>query len=250
MRRASYVVSRSAVRCLQSGAAIGWTASAAAARSTLAAFAATPAAAQSFPRRFLQTGAAPVVDPLLHLARVRIAPVSGQQQQSANNGAHAPVPLAYRRTLIDGASAAPLRVPASAGAADAHSLLAAHEHTDVPSPLVVPVVLLHCLLGDSTQWRLLEMQLHRALQAQHAAVSSSSSSFSSPSSSRRVVFDCWMPDARNHGASPHCPTHSYAMLANDVRQFVRAHRLKRPVVAGHSMSVGGECPLPAVWISS
>ena len=49
---------------------------------------------------------------------------------------------------------------------------------------------------------------------------------------RRSVYTL---DLRNHGDSPHDSTHTYAAMASDVEEFIRAHGLKSPIVIGHSM---------------
>lgn len=42
-------------------------------------------------------------------------------------------------------------------------------------------------------------------------------------------------DLRNHGDSPHDPTHTYTALANDVSGFISQHSLSKPTLIGHSM---------------
>ncbi|KAI1863724.1 hypothetical protein JX265_003860 [Neoarthrinium moseri] len=42
-------------------------------------------------------------------------------------------------------------------------------------------------------------------------------------------------DLRNHGESPHHPTHNYSAMADDVAEFVAKHRLQAPTLIGHSM---------------
>lgn len=42
-------------------------------------------------------------------------------------------------------------------------------------------------------------------------------------------------DARNHGDSPRAATMTYAEMAADIRDFIAARGLDRPVVLGHSM---------------
>jgi pimeloyl-ACP methyl ester carboxylesterase len=121
---------------------------------------------------------------------------------------------------------------------------------------VLPVVLLHCLLGDGgVQFRLLEAQLHKQLVADyHARTSASSSSStsyfssstvgaqsSSAHSSPRLVLDLYLPDLRNHGFSAHSSVHSYRALVADIRGFLESHGLRRPLLAGHSM--GGKTAL-------
>jgi len=42
-------------------------------------------------------------------------------------------------------------------------------------------------------------------------------------------------DLRNHGDSPHTPTHDYVSMAKDVEHFVSSQQLERPTLIGHSM---------------
>ncbi|OSS45270.1 hypothetical protein B5807_10145 [Epicoccum nigrum] len=42
-------------------------------------------------------------------------------------------------------------------------------------------------------------------------------------------------DTRNHGDSPHDPTHNYLALAEDVEAFLQKHNLKNSTLIGHSM---------------
>lgn len=42
-------------------------------------------------------------------------------------------------------------------------------------------------------------------------------------------------DLRNHGASPHDQIHNYTVMSQDVENFVTAHKLKSPILIGHSM---------------
>lgn len=46
-------------------------------------------------------------------------------------------------------------------------------------------------------------------------------------------------DARNHGESPHTPTHSYELMAEDVAELIRTLELEKATLIGHSM--GGRC---------
>lgn len=133
----------------------------------------------------------------------------------------APVQLAFRRTLLGTGSPpeAPLRLD---------------EHDSLPpaatngTARVLPVVLMHCLLGDGAQFSLLQNRLHAALQKRNAAASSAASA--------PLYLDLWCPDARNHGRSAHRAVHSYSALVQDLAQFVRRHSIRQPIMAGHSMS--------------
>lgn len=44
-----------------------------------------------------------------------------------------------------------------------------------------------------------------------------------------------MPDARNHGQSPHSSRHTYPDLAADLRSFLSYHKLENATLIGHSM---------------
>jgi len=44
-----------------------------------------------------------------------------------------------------------------------------------------------------------------------------------------------LPDARNHGRSPHLPQHTYRELASDLRAFLVDRRLEDVILVGHSM---------------
>lgn len=46
------------------------------------------------------------------------------------------------------------------------------------------------------------------------------------------VFAC---DARNHGRSPHTPTHTLDDLVLDLAEFLREQKIDQPVLLGHSM---------------
>ena len=48
-------------------------------------------------------------------------------------------------------------------------------------------------------------------------------------------FQIWMPDARNHGESPHAETMSYKEMAEDVVSFLDNNGLERIMLLGHSM---------------
>ena len=46
---------------------------------------------------------------------------------------------------------------------------------------------------------------------------------------------CYALDLRNHGESPHAESHSLYDLIDDLREWVDAHRMHRPILVGHSM---------------
>ncbi len=73
-----------------------------------------------------------------------------------------------------------------------------------------PVVILHGLLGSSSNWR----SIARRLAEQHR------------------VFAL---DLRNHGDSPHVDDMSYPAMANDVRAFLDDREIDAATVIGHSM---------------
>ena len=73
-----------------------------------------------------------------------------------------------------------------------------------------PVVILHGLFGAGRNW----LRIAQALGATH-----------------RV----YLPDARNHGASPRGQTMSYSEMALDVLGLIEREQLDRPLVIGHSM---------------
>ena len=73
-----------------------------------------------------------------------------------------------------------------------------------------PVVILHGLFGAGRNWT----QFAEALAEDH-----------------RV----YLPDARNHGASPWAESMSYVEMAADVRTLIEREQLRRPFVIGHSM---------------
>lgn len=73
-----------------------------------------------------------------------------------------------------------------------------------------PVVFLHGLLGAAQNFGAIQ----KALSATHRVIAM---------------------DLRNHGASPHAPTMSYAEMADDVAETLRARGATPAAVIGHSM---------------
>jgi esterase len=73
-----------------------------------------------------------------------------------------------------------------------------------------PVVILHGLFGSGRNWAAIAQAL---------------------SHSHRF----YLPDARNHGASPWAQSMSYPEMALDVLELIDREQLLRPVVIGHSM---------------
>jgi esterase len=73
-----------------------------------------------------------------------------------------------------------------------------------------PVVILHGLFGAGRNW---------ANVAQSLAAD----------------YRVYLPDARNHGASPWAESMSYVEMAHDVLALIEREQLQRPFVVGHSM---------------
>lgn len=48
-------------------------------------------------------------------------------------------------------------------------------------------------------------------------------------------FEVFVPDQRNHGASPHTSEHNYLALRSDLLAFLDEHRIKKAILLGHSM---------------
>jgi esterase len=73
-----------------------------------------------------------------------------------------------------------------------------------------PIVILHGLFGSSDNWMSVtkELALH---------------------------YKAYVLDARNHGQSPHAATHNYTEMAADLKEFIDTHKLKNPILIGHSM---------------
>lgn len=73
-----------------------------------------------------------------------------------------------------------------------------------------PVLILHGLFGFSDNWQTIAKEL-----AEHHLVIT--------------------PDLRNHGRSPHLPTHTYPEMAEDLRVFMEEKWMFSAAVIGHSM---------------
>lgn len=73
-----------------------------------------------------------------------------------------------------------------------------------------PVIILHGLFGFSDNWQ----TVAKGLSKEHWVI---------------------LPDLRNHGRSPHLPTHSYPEMAEDLRAFMEEKWIFNTVVMGHSM---------------
>ncbi len=79
-----------------------------------------------------------------------------------------------------------------------------------------PLVILHGLLGSSSNWRSIARRL----------------------AERHRVFAL---DLRNHGDSPHVDHMSYPAMADDVRAFLASHDIDSATIIGHSM--GGKAAM-------
>lgn len=73
-----------------------------------------------------------------------------------------------------------------------------------------PVIILHGLFGFSDNWQTIAKSL-----AQHYLVVT--------------------PDLRNHGRSPHLPTHTYPEMAEDIKAFMEEKWMFHAILVGHSM---------------
>lgn len=82
-----------------------------------------------------------------------------------------------------------------------------------------PLLILHGLFGSSRNWT----SIARHLQAR---------------------FCVFVPDLRNHGASPHSTKMDYPHLAADIQCLLKQHKIQRTAVLGHSM--GGKI---AMWLA-
>ncbi|KAI8984713.1 Alpha/Beta hydrolase protein [Mycotypha africana] len=83
-----------------------------------------------------------------------------------------------------------------------------------------PLIICHGLFGSKQHWKSLAQKIHAITQ-----------------------HDVWTIDARNHGESPHHPTHDYQVMANDLVHFMNQHELKKSILLGHSM--GGKVAMNA-----
>lgn len=54
-------------------------------------------------------------------------------------------------------------------------------------------------------------------------------------------YHVYMVDQRNHGLSPQSDDFDYKVLADDIKEFVKQHKLEKPIVLGHSM--GGKAAM-------
>lgn len=84
------------------------------------------------------------------------------------------------------------------------------------------IVIIHGLFGSGDNW----MMLGRELAAKG--------------------FRVFMPDMRNHGRSEWNEVHTYAALAEDIKQFVQEHCEGKAHILGHSM--GGKAAMTAALL--
>jgi esterase len=84
------------------------------------------------------------------------------------------------------------------------------------NPGAPPLVILHGLLGSSDNWQTLAKRY-------------------------QSDFEVHLLDARNHGRSPHVPTHTYAAMAADVLRYLEDRGCGQVRLLGHSM--GGKTVL-------
>lgn len=74
-----------------------------------------------------------------------------------------------------------------------------------------PLLILHGFLGMGDNWKTLGKQF------------------------AEEGYQVHLIDQRNHGRSPHSEEFSYTILAEDVRNYCRDHKLEKVVLIGHSM---------------
>ena len=72
------------------------------------------------------------------------------------------------------------------------------------------LIILHGLYGSSDNW----ITIARKLENNYTVL---------------------LPDHRNHGASPHSPTHTYAEMVDDLAEFFHDTQTERAFLIGHSM---------------
>ena len=89
------------------------------------------------------------------------------------------------------------------------SLTLAHKHFGGSGR---PIVILHGLFGSHKNWAGVAAKL---VESDVGAV--------------------YGLDLRNHGESPHGPTHTFQDLVEDLRAWLKANDISEPVVVGHSM---------------
>ncbi|MDD5267007.1 MAG: alpha/beta fold hydrolase [Methylococcales bacterium] len=90
---------------------------------------------------------------------------------------------------------------------------------ELGSPDNAPLIVMHGFFASSRNWRHVAEKL-------------------------AAKFHIYVPDMRNHGASPHHPIMDYSAMAADLLQFMGDHGLKTASLLGHSM--GGKV---AMWFA-
>ena len=73
-----------------------------------------------------------------------------------------------------------------------------------------PIIILHGLYGSSDNWFTIARKLENN-------------------------YTIYLPDARNHGRSPHNTVHTYEAMRDDLKEFIDSHKIKNPILIGHSM---------------
>lgn len=84
-----------------------------------------------------------------------------------------------------------------------------------------PLIILHGLFGQSDNWNTLAKQF------------------------AEQNFHVLAVDQRNHGLSPHSEEWNYEVMADDIKELIDDHKLKDPLLLGHSM--GGKTVLFFEW---
>ncbi len=74
-----------------------------------------------------------------------------------------------------------------------------------------PILILHGLFGSLDNW----ISIARTLSEKN--------------------FTVYIIDQRNHGQSPHSEGFNYALMAEDVKEFINEHALQNAIIIGHSM---------------
>ena len=82
------------------------------------------------------------------------------------------------------------------------------------SAIKAPLVVLHGLFGSKSNWNTLCKQIH------------------ADTNSNRIVIAV---DHRNHGESPHHPSHSYEDLSLDLKALLTSQKFPKVSLLGHSM---------------
>ena len=80
-----------------------------------------------------------------------------------------------------------------------------------------PIIILHGLFGSSANWRSIAKNLAHPEHPKHGH------------------WQVILPDLRNHGASPHSPSHHYADMVNDTLGLMDQLKLERAHILGHSL---------------